>query len=63
MHLYTTLKMMPQLDADNKPRIGPLPIAIKHPKPALDGLAAQQQLQVLMDWVTANEQEEKKEGA
>ena len=41
MHLYTTLKMMPQLDADNKPRIGSLPIAIKHPKPVLDGLAAQ----------------------
>ncbi len=60
IHLYTTLKAMPQLDADNKPKIGPLPAAIHHPKPALDGLSVQQQLDALQDWIARNQAEVQK---
>jgi hypothetical protein len=62
MHLYTTLKaMMLQLDANNKPKIGPLPAAIYHPKPALDGLSVQEQLDALQEeWIARNQAEEQK---
>eukprot|EP01036_Dinobryon_divergens_P037417 gene37417-48940_t len=61
MHLYTTLKTMPQLDADNKPKIGPLPVALlQHPKPNLNGLSMQQQLDALNQWINDNEEEEQK---
>jgi hypothetical protein len=60
MHLHTTLKSMPQLDADNKPKIGPLPIATQHPKPDLDGLSTKQQLDALKLWIETNEDEEQK---
>ena len=61
MHLYTTLKAMLQLDANNKPKIGPLLAALYHPKPALDGLSVQQQLDALQEeWIVRNQAEEQK---
>jgi hypothetical protein len=60
IHLYTTLKAMPQLDADNKPEIGPLPAAIHHPQLALEGVSVQQQLDALQDWIARNQAEEQK---
>ena len=60
MHLYTTLKSMPQLDADNKPKIGHLPAAIHHPQPVLTGLDVQQQLDALQGWIAKNKAEEQK---
>ena len=60
IHLYTTLKAMPQLNADNKPKIGSLPAAIHHLKPALDGLSVQKQLDALQDWIARNQAEEQK---
>ena len=60
MHLHTTLKSMPQLDADNKPKLGPLPVATHHPKPDLDGLTTKQQLDALKVWIKSNEDEEQK---
>ena len=60
MHTYTTLKTMPQLDADNKPKIGPRPVAVHHPQPDLTGLSANQQLDALKEWIALNAQEEQR---